>query len=124
MKNDYTGNYSKYTVNELEIERRYYYDRGLDDFNEFKSVLSDIKNRTIYDYNTVENVSVTLRVSEEAYDRFSTYPEGYSVVSYGYYMGDMERRNEYDEGINEDHYYDYDDYDDFDEDTYSYAVES
>lgn len=125
LRNDYTGDYSKYTVNELEIDRTDHYDSELNDFNEFKSILNDIKNRTIYDYNSVENVSITLRVSEEAYERFSTYPEGYSVLSYGNYMEDMENRryadeyDEYDENTYEDSY---DDYDDSYEDTYNYSV--
>lgn len=103
LKNDYTGDYSKYTVNEIVVERTDYYDNELGGFNEFKNILNDIKNKTIYDYNTVEDVSVKLRVSEEAYDRFSPYPEGYSVLSYGAYMDDMENRK-------------YDDY--YDKDTY------
>lgn len=113
LRNDYTDNYSKYTVNELEIDRIDYYDSELQDFNEFTSILNDIKNKTIYDYNTVEDVSITLRVSEEAYERFSLYPEGYSVLSHGMYMEDMENRK-YSDEYNEDTY----------EESYNYSEDS
>ena len=115
LRNEYTGNYSKYAVNEISVERTDYYDREYQGFNEFKSILNDIKQKKIYEYNSVEEVQTKLLVSPEAYERFSLYPEGYSVLSYGEYMSDMiARENSEDNYGYDDDYYDSENYDEYD----------
>ena len=124
LKNEYTGNYSKYTVNEVNIERNDHYSNENQGFGELKSILNDLKNRKIYSYNNVEEVQTKLLVSPEAYERFSLYPEGYSVLSYGDYMSDMiARENSEDNYEYDEDYYDSEVYNEQSYDEYVYPEE-
>lgn len=92
LYNEYTEEYSKYTVYRMDMSYHFDYENN-SGFREFQSILSDIKNREIYNYGYDRGVkNITLRVSEEAYGRFAKVPDGYSLESYGDYMEHMSEK--------------------------------
>lgn len=95
LYNEYTDSFSKYPVNCIQIgyHRELVNDRS--DFERFKEIMGDFKEKKIYNYNEYgSRPELTLRVSKEGYNRFGKLPEGYDLYSYGSYMNEMKNREE------------------------------
>jgi hypothetical protein len=95
LYNEYTDNFSKYPVNVIEFGLNVEIKEDKSEFDQFKELLNDFKEKKIYNYdNYYVEPELTLRVSSESYDRFTELPEGYDLYNYGSYTGEMKRRQE------------------------------
>lgn len=95
LYNSFTENFSKYPVNYFTIGWSSVLVNDKSDFEEFKEILGDFKEKKIYNYNDYSiKTKLTLRVSKEGYERFAKLPEGYDLRSYGAYMNEMKEREE------------------------------
>lgn len=95
LYNEYTDNFSKYPVNVIEFGLNIEIKEDKSEFDQFKELLNDFKEKKIYNYdNYYVEPELTLRVSSESYDRFTELPEGYDLYNYGSYTGEMKRRQE------------------------------
>lgn len=95
LYNMFTENFSKYPVNCFSVGwgRTSVSDKS--DFERFKEIMRDFKQKEVYDYNDYGfEPELTLRVSKEGYERFAKLSEGYYLNSYGEYMNEMKEREE------------------------------
>ncbi len=95
LYNNFTENYSKYPVNYFTIAWDSQNVNDKSDFEEFKEILGDFKEKKVYNYNNyASDIKLTLRVSEDGYERFAKLPDGYELYSYNDYMAAMQEREE------------------------------
>ena len=95
LYNEFTENFSKYPVNCFTVGWGRELASDKSDFEEFKEIMEDFKEKKIYNYDPYGfEPELTLRVSKEGYERFSNLPEGYELYSYSDYMTEMKEKEE------------------------------
>lgn len=97
LYNAYTDSSSKNPVNVIHINVDRELISEVNGLDSFKEVLADFKNKEIYNYNYYgQEPEITVRMSAEAFKRYSLLPDGYDIDSYGQYTQKIADKTNYD----------------------------